>query len=130
MPRTNDLEHNCVCGGKYLSSNKWKHEKTKQHLNFILKTVSNTDQPLYVNESSEKPVYVVIDGLEYGELIHKDSVFCNHCNKLTEQYYECPTNSSYCPTCHYFNFREINNTGIFSKIPCPIHLEQWNLATS
>ena len=103
-----------------------KHGKSKQHIDWE----TNKRQPLYINEFNGKPIYFVIDRLEYGELVHNDSVFCKHCNKLTEQYFECHTNSSYCPACHYMNSREINNTGIFSKTPCPIHLEQWYIATS
>src|SRR6266853_5329881 len=112
MPRINDPINYCGCGESYLSSHKARHQNTQKHKNW---ENANFKNPLYIDPHNGKPIYFVIDGLAYGELVHKGNVFCKHCNQITEQYFECHVNTSYCPTCHYCNSRDPNIQGIYSR---------------
>src|SRR3977135_670814 len=81
MVRTSDPKFECECGGKYLESNKIKHENTKMHqkwagkiivptLKTVKKTVKETEkkkEPPVFNPNIKKPDYVALSRIDQNE---------------------------------------------------------------
>ncbi len=60
MGRKFDKKNNCECGGRYYDSNKWKHEKSKKHIEWSKGT-------------EDKPTIAKSQGYQ---------VICKHCQSV------------------------------------------------
>ena len=67
MVRTSDPNFECPCGGKYLDSNKRKHENTKMHRKWAGENIESSKEPPVFNPNIKKLDYATLSRIDQDE---------------------------------------------------------------